>query len=263
MHPKLTQVSLLPSCPQQPSSVRWSRNESWDCLRGQGNGATHSTQEPSLIYVSKGSQIGMWTGHIVFLLEQCVIKAIFLQLEKKWEKIKSQRLQMGEKYLVRKSCDSPLSSITVHMEELQMPIENHSYCRKRVKGSETHALVQFALECLLCGRHNGWGTTSAHSWTFMAHPKPLWHLLRRMIKIGFYLEKSTLRAGYRRNFSGELFSRSPDGRLWLLREWLDLRGELEAKAGDWLAQQNSAGDPMAGWRERHPGGARLLMWPLG
>lgn len=160
-----------------------------------------------------------------------MIKAIFLQLEKKWEKIKSQRLQMGEKYLVRKSCDSPLSSITVHMEELQMPIEKHSYCRKRVKGSETHALVQFVLECLLCGRHNVGG--GHHLCTFLNLHGPSQAIVissEEDDKIEFYLEKSTLESWLQKEFQWRSVFKEPRWEIVIVKRVTGFEGRIRGKS---------------------------------
>ena len=53
--------------------------------------------QTSYDYVSKESQIGMWTGHIVFFLEQHVITAIFLQLDKKWGKYQEPEIAEDER----------------------------------------------------------------------------------------------------------------------------------------------------------------------
>lgn len=67
-------------------AVHWSRRETLGLLQRMGWSNRKHSSEPTVIYVATESQIGMWTGHIVFFLEHCVIKAIFLQLEKKWAK---------------------------------------------------------------------------------------------------------------------------------------------------------------------------------
>lgn len=119
MHLKLTLVSVLPPAPSSQAQFTEARRRPLGLLEKWGWSNTKRSSEPTVIYVSRESQIGMRTGHIVFFLEQHVIKEIFLQLEK-WGKVKSQSLQKaGEEYLVRKSCDCPLSSATVACEGIK------------------------------------------------------------------------------------------------------------------------------------------------
>lgn len=126
LHLTLTLVSVLPPAPCGQAQFTEARRRPLGLLGKWGWSNTKRSSEPAVIYVSRESQIGMWTGHVVFFLEQHVIKEIFLQLEKKWGKFKSQSLQikMGEEYLVRKSCDCPLSSAVVACEGIK------SVCRK-------------------------------------------------------------------------------------------------------------------------------------
>lgn len=97
MHLKLTLVSVLPPAPSGQAQFTEARRRPLGLLEKWGWSNTKHSSEPTVIYVSRESQIGMWTGHIVFFLEQHVIKEIFLQLEKKWGKSRARTCKRWER----------------------------------------------------------------------------------------------------------------------------------------------------------------------
>lgn len=134
-HLKPAPASLVPSCLSQPNTEA---GESLGLAHESGVTTPSPQRTLPLTCVSRGSQTGMWTGHIVLFLEQWVIKAIFLQEEKKQGKDQEPEMaEDGEEYLVGRSDDYPCLLPLWHVKEFKVSGEKLSYARKRVEGNET------------------------------------------------------------------------------------------------------------------------------